>query len=658
MPKLDSNDSKCRQALDAKAFTNVWQNSPTLTEVSSVLATASKTGSGHVGSPDYVNVNQDQRMLILAEFKTNVADHRCPVDGASDPMKFAVDGVAWYLERFASQNLPVGLYDFFSDWKIVGIAVSGDLADPYAHQISTLTLVDGAAVEHRQATELLHERDYLALFESIDSEAISARVSESSNKLNRLLRNLDSQKRPTLLAGCMVALFNAEGIDNSFVREFESNTPSVILEKLPLRVRNVLASERIPEEKSRLLCDQLGVMASEPALNGVGNSNILREILRELKSNVIPLFTSSKSNYDIIGKFYADFLKYAGIANVKNGIVLTPAHITELFTQIIDLKADDVILDTCCGTGSFLIAGMNALSDLINATTWSDKQERLARVKQKQLIGFENNPLMYSLAISSMLFRGDGKSQIFNVDSFSSEATAELQRLAHGDGGGVRPTVGFINPPYGGKDSDSNPTKKEIQFLMRTLDLCSRYVVMIAPLSTYFQDAAMRKQILERHTLRRVINMPRDLFQPNAATNTAVAVFETNRPHIYSSDSVMFYDLSDDGFRLAKGRGRSDLLGRWSEIRKNLLAAIKDPSAHADGHRCVYTTISPSDEWIIQDHSTVDYSALSDADFEASVRRQMIFNAKQRAGLLGSDVDEIELLSVVSAFYAEDGQDG
>ena len=146
---------------------------------------------------------------------------------------------------------------------------------------------------------------------------------------------------------------------------------------------------------------------------------------------------------------------------------------------------------------------------------------------------------MYSLAISNMLFRGDGKSQIFNEDFFSNKTDEILNNLPN------KPTIGFINPPYGGKDNKSNPTKKEIQFLEKMLDNCSRYGIIIAPLSTYFKDDNNRNRILSKHTLKYVINMPSELFQPNASTHTAIAVFETNKPH--NNSKVVLYDLEDDG---------------------------------------------------------------------------------------------------------------
>jgi len=185
---------------------------------------------------------------------------------------------------------------------------------------------------------------------------------------------------------------------------------------------------------------------------------------------LFPLFGGrGKNNYDIIGKFYEEFLRYAGVANVKKGIVLTPHHITALFTDLVDIRTNDVIIDGGCGTGAFLIAAMNKLIKGINSSGMQNKDKAISNLKNKQLIGFEKNSTMYALSISNMLFRGDGKSQIFNCDYFSSQADDELHELGEK---GIFPTIGFINPPYGGKDNKDNPTKKEIQFLTRYILLC------------------------------------------------------------------------------------------------------------------------------------------------------------------------------------------
>lgn len=136
-----------------------------------------------------------------------------------------------------------------------------------------------------------------------------------------------------------------------------------------------------------------------------------------------------------------NFLKYAGIVDVQSGIILTPEHITELFTNLIDLKRNDIIFDSCCGTGSFLIAAMNKLLELQKDNNGRD------HVIKYQLLGNELKSHMYILAISNMLFRGDGKSHILNCDFFSPDFDKEFENMSVLTG---KPTIGFINPPYSG----------------------------------------------------------------------------------------------------------------------------------------------------------------------------------------------------------------
>ena len=142
--------------------------------------------------------------------------------------------------------------------------------------------------------------------------------------------------------------------DNTFRGNYPNLSPEDIVNMMPDTVAKILRGEEIPQDKITVFKNRLSFIRDDIDLN---NSNgILKEILDILKDNVIPLF-GRKSNYDIIGKFYEEFLKYAGISNVKKGIVLTPNHITALFTDLIPLKMDDVILDPCCGTGAFFNSG-------------------------------------------------------------------------------------------------------------------------------------------------------------------------------------------------------------------------------------------------------------------------------------------------------------
>ena len=604
--------------------------------VTEILKKASKSNTGQRGEPDFIYYNEDKKLLILIENKDSIKNHQSA--NRNNPIHYAVDGVWHYLSFFKKERLRAEYQKYFDDWKFIGLAISGNIESEYNHLISTFILKNpNAKIEDINNNNILNEEEYLSLFQNINIEEIVSKISQSSNYINQILRNMNSQKRPIVLSSLMICLFEKEGLQNDLKGNYRNYTPQTIINNIPTTIELILKNEGIPSDKIKILKDEFTNAITNDL--DLAQKNHLRDILRELEENVIPLFKTN-TNYDIIGKFYEEFLKYAGTTNVKKGIVLTPRHITELFTDLIDIKTNDVIFDPACGTGAFLIAGMNKILALIEASHLPNKQELKNKVKEEQLIGFEKNPTMFSLSISNMLFRGDGKSQIHQIDFFEEEKINSILKSKN-------PTIGFINPPYGGQDNKKNPTKKEIQFLQNLLDRCSRYVVMIAPLSTYFKEEVIRNNILAKHTLKAVINMPSDLFQPNASTHTAISVFETNLPH--NNKEVLFYDLKEDGFVLVKHKGRTDVLNKWYNKKKLLLEELEPPYQSAkENYHFVKKTIKENDEWIFQAHSKIDYSTLNERDFLKPIKEYMIFKIKKDLNLLDKNLNEFEVLEILS----------
>jgi type I restriction enzyme M protein len=647
--KKDKVEASITKKLFSLEYEFDWKNYTDNEEINKILSKASKAGTGKPGFPDHLYVNEEEKLFIMIEDKNIVGDH-ISEDGESEPIKYAVDGIKWYLKHFINIELET-TKDYFKHWKIIGLAISGDLADDYNHRLSTFIVIDDKIHEQKQITNIKNEKDYINLFFNFNEEDMIKKISSSSKSINKWLRSVDSQKRPILLSALMICLFKIKGGGNSFINEYPGNTPAEIVKKIQDRVDTVLKSENIKQEKRDVLKAELEFIHHDSDLNSI---SILKDILNELQHNIIPLF-SRRSNYDIIGRFYEEFLRFAGVANVKKGIVLTPSHISSLFVLLLqdNFKYNDIIMDPACGTGSFLISAMNKLVELIEKSKMPNKDELLLRVKKNQLIGFEKNSTMYSLAIANMLFRGDGKSQIFNLDYFSKEADDELEKL---EKIGIKPTIGFINPPYGGKGTKDNPTPKEITFLTRMLDQVSRYGIMIAPLSTYFKDESTRNSILEKHTLKYVINMPNDLFLPNAATHTAISVFETHKPQ--GNQETIFFDLRDDGFVLSKQRGRTDTYNKWDVIKNDMFEKINNPYKYVDKLTLVKTNIRKNDEWVIQAHSETDYSNLNENSFINSIKSYMVFNAKKEMNILNEEIDEFRLLELLNEYYfADDGEE-
>lgn len=621
--------------INNKTYANEWELRTTQdNNIQNILNKTSKNNTKNIGYPDLIYVNQSKKLLILIENKASTKDHSSKQ--GDSPKSYAVDGIKHYLSYFTKNSLNEEKSDtkkrYLEHWKIIGIAFSGDINDQYNHMLDTFIVKDNY-IENINEKNILNEDDYISYFENIDLEKIANDISKSSKRINNLLRNIDSQDKPVLLSALMICMYpneKASDFRNNY-QNYQSH--EIIISNILTTVKLVLQKEGIDDSKINILINELSFIKSDQILQSI---DILKETLKELEENVIPLF-GKKTTYDIIGKFYEEFLRYAGVANVKKGIVLTPNHISNLFTKIIQLKEDDVVFDPCCGSGAFLITGMNRLVDIISNSSVSNKSTKINSIKEKQLIGFENSNTMYSLAISNMLFRGDGKSQIFNVDFFKNESLENLKNK--------KPTIGFMNPPFGGKDNSANPTKKEIQFLERMLDNVSRYGVIIAPISTYFKEDVVRNRILSKHTLKCVINMPFDLFQPNASTITSIAVFKTNLPH--RSKEVVFYDLKEDGLVLSKHKGRTDKYNKWSKIEKNLLEKIENPDKYIDNYNLVKCKIENHDEWLLQAHSQTDYSHLKEKCFTTSLKKHVIFSLKSKLNLLNKDIDEISLMEIL-----------
>ena len=245
-------------------------------------------------------------------------------------------------------------------------------------------------------------------------------------------------------------------------------------------------------------------------------------------------FNETLRYYDIIGKAYTDFLKYTKAAGGQD-IVLTPDHIKQLMFDIVGVDKDDVILDTCTGSGGFIATGFGRLLEAnkkvgINIETNSQK---FKDITENQLIAIENDPDMYTLAFSNMILHGDGKSNLYEGDCFNSSFDKIIKEL--------KPTLGIINPPYNNNVAPN--------FIFRLLNLLEKRgkAIIIAPSNCLTQSISVTEKILKYHTLKAVIKLNGKLFiSQHINSQTSLYVFEAHRP--YNEDDIYFYNFEEDGY--------------------------------------------------------------------------------------------------------------
>ena len=156
---------------------------------------------------------------------------------------------------------------------------------------------------------------------------------------------------------------------------------------------------------------------------------------------------------DILGRAYKIFLSRAGKVDNKN-IILTPDHIKRLMVDLARLSVDDVVLDTCSGSGGFLMEAMEQLIELAK-----NNGETIEDIKNQQLIGFENDDTLFALACSNMFLHGDGRTNRIFGSSLVDEGSEVFKAIRN-----LKPNKCIINPPYE-RNLPIQFTKKALEFI-------------------------------------------------------------------------------------------------------------------------------------------------------------------------------------------------
>jgi type I restriction-modification system DNA methylase subunit len=131
---------------------------------------------------------------------------------------------------------------------------------------------------------------------------------------------------------------------------------------------------------------------------------------------------------------------------------------------------------------------------------------------------------------------------------------------------------------------------------------------------------AVRKKLLEKHTLKAVVSMPDDLFYPIGVV-TCIMVFEANTPN--KGKKTWFGYLKDDGFIKRKNKGRIDYHSKWKETKLKFLDAYKNNDEMAG--LSVKKEVTYIDEWCAEAYMETNYAAITQKDFEEVIKKYAVF---------------------------------
>lgn len=561
-------------------------------QIQKLLATASKRiGGSGAGYPDYIIRDTKQEdVAVVIECKAETTKHASEsLDQFAD---YAVDGARLYAD-YLSKALDV-LY----------IGISGQTETEL--KISHYVKLRGEK-EHKEILKDCGLQEFPVYLEQLRNQRFRVDYSsllEYVGGLNKQLhgKRIPEKQRAILFSGILLALEDAT-FRNTYKQHADS---AAMMDTMITRVSKILSvSASNSVDKFAGLRDEFASIQRSPALIRDG---YFKELVQEIEEKVYS-FVKNNEYHDIISRCYVEFLKYAN-DDGSLGIVLTPAHITQLFCDLAGVGKDSVVLDNCCGTAGFLVAAMGKMVAVANG----DKK-KIEHIKKHQLVGVEYQPHIFNLAVSNMIIHGDGKSNIFHEDCFKSTELVSP----------FKPNVALLNPPFNdGSGID------ELQFVGHALSCLETNGIAIAivPMSCAMYDNGagleIKRKLLELHTLEAAMSLPNQLFNDKGA-NTCALVFRAHVPHDPKKKTWFGY-WREDGFIKSKRR-REDSAGRWHAIREKWIDCFLNRTVETGFS--LLQSVKATDEWLCEAYLETDYSTITQADFERDVKRFALYRVSE-----------------------------
>lgn len=457
------------------------------------------------------------------------------------------------------------------------------------------------------------------------------KVMQNTYKLNEMLHrhSIPEKLRSQFVGTCLLALKN--GLDYS--------TPSLTAAQIRTRIKEVLEdllnSDINKAEKLALL--NRNVLGDQY----VRQLNIaaFREILKFIEDNILPFINDkSTSGQDLLNLFFVTFNKYVGKSDKNQAF--TPDHVTDFMAKITGVNKHSVVLDPCCGSGSFLVRAMTQALD--DCATAAEQEE----VKKHQIFGIEFDENVYGLATTNMLIHSDGNS---NIRQGSCFALADWIKEA-------KPNVILMNPPYNGqrihlpksyvdtwaRDKKEDPSKglyfvKYIADTLNSINHQAKLAVLLpvaCAIGTSGEIARLKSEILEENTLDAVFTLPNEIFYPGASASACCMVFKIGIKHTdISNPDTFFAYCKDDGFKKKKNLGRVEQVdsttgkSRWVEIEKEWIELYRNRRS-VDGLSATHK-VSGDDEWLCEAYMKTDYTKLTERDFQQTINDYLAYLVKE-----------------------------
>ena len=382
----------------------------------------------------------------------------------------------------------------------------------------------------------------------------------------------------------------AKRTGQSFIRQFPETPEGQLLRWQ--NFKNMSGKELLPHLRNNVFPH-----FSEIELNGSDIAQFMADADVEIRSESVLLSAVEMVDQlpldqsDVKGDIYEYLLSKLASAGI-NGQFRTPRHIIDMMVEMLDVQPTDVICDPACGTAGFLSRTMEYLTrthtspesiyqdeDGNDVYTGDLLHEYQEHINNKMFWGFDFDSTMLRVSAMNMLLHGVSSANITYQDSLNKNFAELPQEENFFD-------KILANPPFKGSldEQSVNPkvlatvkTKKtELLFLaliLRMLKLGGRSATIVPDGVLFGSSKAhqgLRQELIENNQLEAMISLPSGVFKPYAGVSTGILIFTKGG----STDNVLFYDMTADGYSLddkrnpIKDNDIPDALAKWKRYNE------------------------------------------------------------------------------------------
>ena len=306
--------------------------------VNEALKTASKTGPG-IGKPEFIIEVPELEMIIIIEDKKK--NNRLLNKGPNDEIlldigvnssvsNYAVNGAVHYAKHIIEKT-------YYK--QSIAIGVTGDSK---IHNIKPFYVTDNEIRELEELdtfenfgiTNIKEYYNQVILGKKSREEILSEDLIKIAKELHEDLRNygqVKEEEKPLIVSGILLALEGNEELGIEGLKSSDligsKNPRNFDGAKIIDAITNYIFEADIPGNKQTVLLNQFRFMKERAILNqknlSLGGITPLKYFVQKIEDKVHDKVKNLKY-YDVLGKFYSEFISYSAGDGKGLGIVITP----------------------------------------------------------------------------------------------------------------------------------------------------------------------------------------------------------------------------------------------------------------------------------------------------------------------------------------------